>query len=280
MLCCGNLLLVSCINEGLETSFSLLPPGVEVGIAKEITRLFISYLTVHPLTFSHFLLSIHKSLYWRTWLSDCLCPTPMKFARVVRVGVLVLNFLLLMCALSSACCLWRQRDIQSGNKRPLSYSWCVPALGNLLGLLKYLLCGLSMLSSLLVCISFHFSCDNILLLGLILKNVLPFRTQLRLRLRELRNCKRCWKSNKHTEWPQTSVKNYQGRSSSVFSENGIVINFVLMVRFVCSQLQQAWIWEESSELFWNSLVFEDSFSLCSHHFYRSRGTIPNYCQAF
>lgn len=35
MLCLGNLLLVSCINEGLETSFSLLPPGVEVGIAKE-----------------------------------------------------------------------------------------------------------------------------------------------------------------------------------------------------------------------------------------------------
>lgn len=166
--------------------------------------------------------------------------------------------------------------------RPLSYSWCVPALGNLLGLLKYLLCVLCMrmLSSLLVCISFHFSCANILLLALIWKHVLPFRTQLRLWLRELRNCKRCWKSNKHTEWPQTSVKNNQGRSSSVFCRNSIVINFILMVKFVCSQLQQAWICEESSEVFWNSLVFENSLSLCSHNFYSSGGTIIGGCQAF
>lgn len=104
MLCLGNLLLVSCINEGLETSFSLLSPGgVEVGIAKEITRLFISYPTVHLLTFSHFLLSVHKSLYWWTWLSDCLCPTHMKFARLVRAGVLVLNFLLLMGPVPAVC---------------------------------------------------------------------------------------------------------------------------------------------------------------------------------
>lgn len=140
----------------------------------------------------------------------------------------------------------KAEDVQSGN-RSLSYSWCVPALGNLLGLLKCLLCWLCMFSS-LVCICFHFSCDNILLLALILKNVLPFRTQLRLWLCELCNCKRCRKSNKHIEWPQTSVKNNQGRSSSVFYENGIVINFILMVKFVCSQLQQAWIWEESSVL--------------------------------
>lgn len=167
MLCLENWLLVSCINDRLETSFSFLSPGMEVGIAKEIMRVFISYLTVHPLTFSHFLLSIHKTLYWWTWLSHCLCSTPMKFARLVRVGVLALNFFLLKDALSSACCLWRQRDVQSGNKRPLNYSWCVPALGNLLGSLKCLLCGLCMLSSLPVCISFQFSSDNIILLGLI-----------------------------------------------------------------------------------------------------------------
>lgn len=109
VLCLGNWLLVSCINEVLETSFSLLSPGVEVGIAKDITRVFISYLMVHLLNFSHFLLSTYKTLYWSPWLNDCLCPTPMKFARLVRVGVLVLNFLLLMGALSNACCLWRQR---------------------------------------------------------------------------------------------------------------------------------------------------------------------------
>lgn len=49
-----------------------------------------------------------------------------------------------------------------------------------------------------------------------LKNTLfpPYRTQLGLWLCELCDCKRCWKSNKHVEWSETSVKNYQGISNS------------------------------------------------------------------